>query len=278
MRSALATLPGSSKPNEDFVAATGDLAVVLDGATTPAHLDTGCSHGTRWFSHALGAEIVRRLTTEPGPSLADGLAASITSLAARHAATCDVTHPGHPSATVALLRETPEALEYLVLADATVAIETRSGIEVFSDARVEQAAARQHADLAARPLGAVEHAAALADLTTALRGYRNRPDGFWVAAVEPQAAYEALSGRFDRSEVSSAAVLTDGASILADRFRVMDWPETFRTLRKGGPAELLHRVREVEAGDAAGTRWPRGKVHDDATVVYCVPSESGGRL
>ena len=277
MRSALATLPGSPRPNEDFVAATDGLAVVLDGATTPGHLETGCSHGTRWFSHALGAEIVHRLVTEPGPGLADGLAAAIESLAERHAATCDIAHPGHPSATVALLRETPDALEYLVLADATAAFETRSGIEVFSDTRVEEIAARRHPDPAAAPLGTAEHAAEVADLTIALRGHRNRPGGFWVAAVDPQAAYQALSGSFERSEVTGAAVLTDGASILADRFHVMDWPETFRALREDGPAGLLDRVRKVEAGDPAGARWPRGKVHDDATVVYCVPDGQGPR-
>lgn len=273
MRSALATLPGSSGPNEDFVAATESLAVVLDGATTPGHLDTGCSHGTRWFSHTLGAEIVHRLLAEPGVGLADGLAASIKSLAERHAATCDVAHPGHPSATVALLRETPDAWDYLVLADATAAFETPSGIAVFSDTRVEHVAAREHDALAAAAHGTAAHAAALADLTTALRAYRNRPGGFWVAAVEPQAAYEALSGSFDRSDVLSAAALTDGASILADRFQVMDWPQTFRVLRADGPAGLLRRVREVEVADAAGARWPRGKIHDDATAVHCVPAE-----
>ena len=273
MRSALATLPGSSAPNEDFVAATDVLAVVLDGATTPGHLETGCSHGTRWFSHALGARLVHRLTTEPELELADALAAAIGELAEQHAASCDITHPGHPSATVALLRETPDALDYLVLADATAAIETTSGIEVFSDTRVEEVAEPQQQALLNAPQGAAEHAAALAELTTTLRGYRNRPGGFWVAAVDPQAAYQALSGSFDRTEVVSAAVLTDGASILADRFKVMDWPETFRTLRADGPLGLLRQVREVEAGDAAGTRWPRGKVHDDAAVVHCVPAD-----
>lgn len=273
MRSALATLPGSSKPNEDFVAVTDTLAVVLDGATTPGLLETGCSHGTRWFSHALGAEIMYRLTTEPQLSLADGLATAIGSLAERHAATCDIAHPGHPSATVALLRETPKAFEYLVLTDATVAIETAGGIEVFTDTRLDHVAIEQHEALEAAAQGTAEHDAAFAELTTALRNHRNRPGGFWVAAVDPQAAYEALSGSFDRAEVRSAAAMTDGASILADRFEVMEWPETFEVLSADGPLGLLDRVRQVEAADAAGTRWPRGKVHDDATVVYCVPAK-----
>jgi hypothetical protein len=273
MRSTLATLAGSAKPNEDFVAVTDSLAVVLDGATTPGTLETGCIHGTRWFSHALGAEIMYRLSTEPHLSLADGLATAIKSLAERHAATCDIRHPGHPSATVALLRETPEAYEYLVLADATVAIETSAGIRVFSDTRLDHVATQEQETLEAAPQGTAEHDAALADLTTALRDHRNRAGGFWVAAVDPQAAYEALSGAVEFSGVRGAAVMSDGASILADRFDVMDWPETFALLSGEGPLGLLHRVRRVEAEDAAGTRWPRGKIHDDATLVHCVPQE-----
>jgi hypothetical protein len=29
------------------------------------------------------------------------------------------------------------------------------------------------------------------------------------------------------------------------------------------------QVREAESSDLDGSRWPRGKAHDDATVAYC---------
>jgi hypothetical protein len=152
-----------------------------------------------------------------------------------------------------------------------VAVQIAVGVEAFADTRFDHVAVEEHGALKAAPQGTPEHAAALSGLTTALRSYRNRPGGCWVAAVDPQAAYEALSGSLDRSDVSSAAAMTDGASILADRFEVMSWPQAFGMLAAGGPLSLLHEVRRVEAEDAAGTRWPRGKVHDDATIAYCVP-------
>jgi hypothetical protein len=31
---------------------------------------------------------------------------------------------------------------------------------------------------------------------------------------------------------------------------------------------LIDRVRAAERDDPRGERWPRGKVHDDATAVY----------
>ena len=41
--------------------------------------------------------------------------ATSTDVAALHADTCDLGHPGSPSATVAILREQPDAVDCLVL-------------------------------------------------------------------------------------------------------------------------------------------------------------------
>jgi hypothetical protein len=68
-----------------------------------------------------------------------------------------------------------------------------------------------------------------------------------------------------------AAVLTDGASRLADRFQQADWVDLLDVLSVDGPGRLIDLVREAEAADTDGKRWPRGKVHDDATAAYSQP-------
>ncbi|MEV6526321.1 hypothetical protein AB0M43_30715 [Longispora sp. NPDC051575] len=40
-------------------------------------------------------------------------------------------------------------------------------------------------------------------------------------------------------------------------------------LAQHGPAELISRTRTIKLSDPHGERWKRGKVSDDATVVYC---------
>lgn len=268
---SLATDAAPGRPNEDFAALSDDLVVVLDGATVPGMLETGCSHGTRWFARALGAEIFRQVE-DSRRSLVDSLAEAIKTLAEHHVHTCDIGHPGHPSATVAILRETEDHFEYLVLSDSTVAIETTSGVQVITDNRLDHVATEYRNALKAAKTGSPEHATAVASLTMAQRQYRNAPEGFWVAAVDPNAAYEAITGSVARSEVRSAAVMTDGASIICDRFRVLDWPQVFEVLRQTGPAGLIREVREVELSDSTGERWKRSKVHDDATAAFCLPS------
>lgn len=270
MRISIATEPSrAERPNEDYVAATDDLVVLLDGASTPDGLDTGCTHGTRWFARRLGAEIFARLSERPDLALADGVADAIEAVAERHAETCDVAHPGHPSATVAILREAEKEFEYFVLADSSVVLDTTAGTRVVCDNRLDQVAAEQHDAVRRAKQGTQEHARAFEALTVALRGYRNTEQGFWVASVDPTAAHRALTGSVERSSVRQAALVTDGASILVDRFHVATWPEAMATLAGAGPHALIREVRALELSDAATVRWPRTKVHDDATAVYC---------
>ena len=119
--------------------------------------------------------------------------------------------------------------------------------------------------------GSTEHESAVSSLTLALRQFRNAAGGYWVAAVDPNAAYEAITGSVARSKVRSAAVTTDDASIICDRFGVLNWLQVFHRLHEAGPIGLIRSVREQELSDSTGERWKRSKVHDDATAVFCLP-------
>ncbi|MCO5967353.1 protein phosphatase 2C domain-containing protein [Actinoallomurus soli] len=93
--------------------------------------------------------------------------------------------------------------------------------------------------------------------------------GSGFAAADPRVAGRALTGRVPLPELRRAALLTDGATRLADSFGLTDWPQTLATLAGQGPAALIEQVREAERSDPDGRRWPRHKRHDDATVAYC---------
>jgi hypothetical protein len=143
--------------NEDFIGATAGVVVVVDGASVPPELGTGCGHGTAWFARQLGTQLLALLSTEADCSLADGLAQAITDVAALHADTCDLGHPGSPSATVAFLRERPEAVDWLVLGDTTVLLEEQAGLRVVTDDRLEQVAAVQHGAMRQHATGTRRH-------------------------------------------------------------------------------------------------------------------------
>jgi hypothetical protein len=107
-----------------------------------------------------------------------------------------------------------------------------------------------------------------AQLTRALRRARNRPGGYWVAAADPQAASQAVTGTLPSRNLHRAALLSDGASRLVDPFQLATWEELLALLDESGPDELLRQVRAAEAVDPEARQWPRTKRSDDATAVY----------
>ncbi len=268
MRVALATEAAPGRPNEDFAAVSADAAVLLDGAGTPAGSESGCSHGVAWFARTLGSSLLAAMT-QKHETLPELLASEIKAVAGLHEDTCDLGHPGSPSATVVMLRRTDDALEWLVLADSSLVLDTgdTTAPMVICDDREAQVGARYRKAMDALDSGSPEHQAAHREYVEALRAHRNRDGGFWVAATDPLAADQALTGTVPQESVRMAVLLSDGASRLVDRFHLATWRQALDLLDQEGPEALISSVRAAERSDPTGSRWPRGKTFDDATVV-----------
>jgi Protein phosphatase 2C len=267
---AFDSLPAKTgQPNEDFVAATPDAVVLLDGAGTPAGSESGCVHSVAWFVRRLGSALLASMMRVDDSDLRECLAASIAEVGSLHADTCDLAHPGSPSATVVAVKVQQDALDYLVLADSVLVLDLSTELRVVTDDHEAQIGSRFRAQMDAWPNGTLEHEKAHREYVENLRAHRNRPGGFWVASTDREAAGYALTGSVPRAHVSAATALSDGASRLVDRFGLATWDGILKTLESQGPRELLRQVREAENSDPSGSRWPRGKAHDDATAAYC---------
>jgi hypothetical protein len=269
MQALIATEAGA-EANEDWCLAAPGLAIVLDGLSSPPAGQSGCRHGTGWYVRALGGRLAAVLVGDDSISPAAALAETIGHVADLHRTTCDLSNPGTPSATVALLRlnRQRDQWEYLVLADSVVVLDLPDGVQVISDHRVEHAAAAEQAAIADHPIGSVEHQLSITRLIAAQRKVRNQPGGYWVAGTNPTAADHALTGTITASDLRRAAVLSDGASRLVDQYERATWTELLDVLDHQGPAELIRRVRELDAADPHGQQWARYKVSDDATAIY----------
>jgi len=241
---AYATRAGDGHGNEDYVVAGPDWAVVLDGATAPPGVDSGCIHDVRWLVRQLAAAITARMPVTAAP-LADLLAEAISDVRRAHGGACDLDNPDSPSSTVALARVTSEALEYLSLTDSAV-LHARPGraAEVFLDDRTS--------DL---PGGRPYSQARVSSL-------RNQPGGFWVASTAPQAAYEAVRGAREIASDSSVLLLTDGVTRLVEYYG-QTWESLAATAADHGPSALITAVRQHEDDRPPSS----GKRHDDATAL-----------
>ncbi|MGW4407258.1 protein phosphatase 2C domain-containing protein [Nonomuraea sp. NPDC004702] len=269
MRVAFATQAAPGRPNEDFVAATPDAAVLVDGAGTPPGSDSGCSHGVAWYSRTLGSALIASISQAASP-LPELLAEAIKTVSSLHDNTCDLNHPGSPSTTVIMLRRRNELIEWLVLADPVLVLDITGPPDptVICDDREAQVSTRYRTEMDALDSGSDAHVSARQRYVETLRSHRNRDGGFWVAATNPLAADQALTGNMPADRVRAAALLSDGTSRLVDRFHLATWREALDTLDQHGPANLISQVRTAEHSDPHGERWPRGKTYDDATAAH----------
>ncbi|MFI7047318.1 protein phosphatase 2C domain-containing protein [Streptosporangium sandarakinum] len=249
MRIAYETAAAPGRPhNEDFVVAGPDWVAVLDGATAPAGVASGCVHDVPWLVARLGGALAHRLATGPREGLPDLVAAAIRDTMAAHGNVCDLTSPDSPSSTMAVLRRRGDVLDHLVLCDSPIVLRHTGGaVTVVDDDRLDHLPG-------GRPYS-----------RELVRGLRNRPGGFWVASVVPEAAYEARAGSVPLADVSGALLATDGVTRLVEAYG-WTWERLVAVAGSDGPGRLIAEVRAAELEH--GAPYPTAKVHDDATAAW----------
>lgn len=143
------------------------------------------------------------------------------------------------------MRECGDTVDALVLSDSPIVLSQPSGVRPIIDDRPARLPSYKPEDV---------------------RGQRNQPGGFWVASTEPQTAYEAIHEAIPAKNLRQAAVLTDGAARLVERFSLTDWHGLLKLIDTAGPTEL---IRQVRAAERTITPPPgsRGKQYDDATAA-----------
>lgn len=261
-----ATAPGSSKANEDAHFSSSTAVIVLDGLSSPSDLPHGCTHGTPWFVHQLGSEMLA-LLGDSSRSMRAALRMAIEAVNEKHP-DCIRNLAAVPASTVASVRIGAQELEYLVLSDNALVLDIDGTIETISDTRVSEVATEEVAATLSAPAGSTERKLALSRLVQVQRELRNTTEGYWVAAASPEAADHAVTGSVDLRMLRRAALLTDGASRLVDLFGASSWKQLLDVLADEGPAGLIARTRAAEATDPDGVRWPRYKRSDDAAAAY----------
>lgn len=254
--------------SEDYAAATPEALVLLDGSSSPPAMESGCQHGTAWYARRLGVHLLARLVDRPDRTMAQCLGDAIAETASLHGARCDLAHPNTPAAMVVAVRRHGSALQYLVLGDSLLVLDRFGTVAVIGDNQPFPAGEVLRREREALPKGSPERAALHMRYALAVRAARNTGRGPWIAAALPKAAEHAETGSVPLAELRSFAALTDGASRYVERFDLGSWPDAMALLDGPGPTELLRRVREAEAADPACRQWPRGKVRDDATVLF----------
>jgi serine/threonine protein phosphatase PrpC len=256
-----ATLAGASRNQDRYI--TGDcFAAVLDGATSVAG---DRSHDPGWYAGQLADAIEK--TVPQGGSLAGAVEEAIRAVRDAHGLTPETT----PTSTVALARWSDDTVETYTLGDSYAVILYADGTEaVHTDDRLDAVAINERAAYRKRLAEGYGydggHRALLLDLQAEQARRCNRPDGYWIAGAQPEAARHGITSVEGRAGISALVLASDGVDP-ARHPLATTWHDLYDEAIEHGLDQVLYRIHDAESDDPNGRRWPRSKAHDDKTLL-----------
>lgn len=267
--------------SDDLVDTAGSAAWLFDGAS--AHDDPAAceEHDAAWFVCQLSLALAAELSEQADRTLRDTLAAAIGRVSALHARLCPRVPTGHgPSATAVVARRRHQALEYLVLGDSALLVQTGDG-EVYhhSDKRLSTIAAHLRDSIRqglrdGRGYDDPGHHERMRALHVTEQATRNRDGGYWIAADDPHAALHSLTGQYSLANTAAGArrfaLISDGLERAVTHLQCYtDWHELIDSLFDPGILATVTRIRRAERADPHASRHPRTKPSDDAAAITC---------
>lgn len=258
--------------NEDYAAVGPSFAVLLDGAsgiTGTRALPHHSGSDAQWFSHFVGGRICGYLDADRG--VIDSIRLAVDD-SRDFIGEYGVTENEDlfPSSTLVVVSVAGDWVDIVSLGDSPVFIGLKDGsLVTMSDLRIaelDQAAVDAMVDHSrGSVMTGVQKRAAVNDILLANRQLKNKPDVYWI--LDPSGvALEHLNLRqLPVEDVDYVYAMSDGLERAFDLFGLAD-PATFlaKATRESFD-ELIVRLRAEERLDPDFDRYPRLKLHDDAS-------------
>lgn len=258
--------------NEDYVAVGSTYAVLLDGSSGIAGtrvLPHHCGSDAQWFSHFVGGRICEYLDAARG--IVDSIRLAVDDsrdFIVKNGATDN--EELFPSSTLVVVSVSGDSVDIVSLGDSPVFIGLKDGsLVTMSDVRIaelDQAAVDAMVDLSrGRAMTGVQKCVAVNDILLANRQLKNKPDGYWILDPSGVALEHLNVRRFSVKDIDYVCAMSDGLERAFDLFGLADPVAFLAKATRESFDELLVRLRAEENLDPDFDRYPRLKLHDDAS-------------
>jgi hypothetical protein len=263
------SLPGDpAKPNDDAFAHRARAAVVMDGATglgealMPGPSDAAWVGANRLMAHG-----------EDGLNPHDAVAAALrdTENSFVHLRRrVPIETYEMPFSSMMFVAQTAAGFDALWFGDCAMLVERPGGaVELVGDAIKKKARESDRVRALVASLGENAVSTGPRDaFLPALRAARNTvntPRGGWLFGPDPRSAEHVASARVSAPTGTTLLLVSDGFLALASDYDRYDIMALMQAARTKGLKLLGEELREIEAGDPEGKRFPRFKISDDAT-------------
>lgn len=266
-----------SPPNEDHVWTGDGAAIVLDGATglTDTQYTDGDTDG-RWYVETLSSEIQERI--ESTNSLSEIVEASVEAVSTRFEEITDsTTLEKHemPSGAGAIVRWNEETVEYLILGDCSVILETDDGTiaELGEGPReLDNQVVQRMEEIRTNAEGSISYdelRRRVDDLLIENRKKMNEEGGYWTLGHSTEAIQYATTGEIPREGVEEVIAFTDGFEVIVPTYDVfVDWKRLIQYISDNGLDRAIRTLRAFEKADPECRTYPRLKPSDDIGIAH----------
>lgn len=268
-----------AKVNEDTFGYGEDCIWVLDGSTglNGKRLVAG-ENGSdaQWYSHAFSKFLEENLP---------GSAEPMTELFSRGVKTVwaefeklaggSVKREDVPCAVGCAARIKEGFLEYITVGDCCLLVRYKDGrVEELLDDTLcafDQNTLRLGIQIAKEkklPLFACRN-----EMLPELRRVRmtmNTPEGYISLADDDRSVLSAKCGKIPLDEIRDICMVSDGFSEFYGMFGLADLSAFMDLAETKEPKELFEELIAAQRADPDGARYPRMKLSDDATILYCM--------
>lgn len=258
--------------NEDYVAVGSTYAVLLDGAsgiTGKRVLPHHSGSDAQWFSHFVGGRICEHLDTARGIVESIHLAVEDSrDFIGKHGVTDN--EELFPSSTLVAVSVSGDSVDIVSLGDSPAFIGFKDGSFVtLSDARIadlDQTAVDATVDRSCgRAMTGMQKRAAVNDILLANRQLKNKPEGYWILDPTGVALEHLNVMQFSVEDIDYVCAMSDGLERAFDLFGLANPAAFLADATRESFDELLVRLRAEENLDPDFDRYPRLKLHDDAS-------------
>ncbi|MED5546674.1 MAG: hypothetical protein VYD90_15645 [Pseudomonadota bacterium] len=274
----IAASDGQGDVNEDCVGHCGAAAWVIDGATGVGGRLTDAPSDAAWLARTANDLLARILVRDPQIPTVElirevtaGCAERLDGIATRLPAAAHEL----PSAAFAMVRVIGDEAELTTLADCRIVAEARDGeAALFGssplDARGAELVEEIRNHLGVDPeMSSDELGRRLLPGLQAMRSTMNRDGGYWVLGTSPEAADNLWQMRIPLSPGARFAIASDGFLRLIEMFGEADPADHLAICDVRGWTDWLNRLRSLERAPGSRGRFPRVKIHDDASLLVC---------
>ncbi|UOQ84335.1 protein phosphatase 2C domain-containing protein [Gracilibacillus salinarum] len=241
---------GSADFNEDVVDHHQNTAWVIDGAT-PLFFNQYLSeeNDVVWLVQQINEQLPRFITDEK--SLEEILITvldQISQIALEiNPALKQIHHYELPTFTIAMVRFIDQKLEYYVLGDSGILLETTEKSVYITDRRLDTFAEKHQ------------------DKSQTIRKHLNTRDGYWIGSLDAKGISHGLAGEYNKKDITNVLCFTDGYSRLFELYKKMDvtqmqFNETFIK-------DTVSMIRNIEEEDCDCLVYKRSKKSDDLSVI-----------